>query len=522
MSADAIAVPAPAGWHNPLRDKRDKRMPRIAGPCGVVIFGVTGDLSRKKLMPAIYDLANRGLLPPSFALVGFARRDWADEDFGQIVYEAVKEHARTPFRQEVWDRLSEGFRFVQGSFDDDESFASLAEALNKLDVERGTGGNHAFYLSIPPNAFPVVCEQLKKSGLADPQDGRWSRVVIEKPFGHDLQIAKELNAVVNSVFPEESVFRIDHYLGKETVQNLIALRFANTLFEPLWNNLTIDHVQITVAETQGVGERWPYYDEYGAMGDMVQNHMMQLLCLVAMEPPSDLQPDSVRNEKVKVLKSLRHIGRAEVAQNVVRGQYVKGVVDGRQVKGYAEEKGSESETETFVAIQAHIDNWRWAGVPFFLRTGKRLPQRDTEIFIQFKGVPHSIFTGDSKADMQPNQLLIRLQPEEDIVLKVMNQAPGLSLEGMRLESLPLSLSLSAKHNMRRRIAYERLILDALNGVSTLFVRRDEVEKAWEWVDGVNDAWRKNGQPPRPYAAGSWGPAGAFALIEREGRAWHEN
>jgi glucose-6-phosphate 1-dehydrogenase len=258
------------------------------------------------------------------------------------------------------------------------------------------------------------------------------------------------------------------------------------------------------------------------MGDMVQNHMMQLLCLVAMEPPSDLQPDSVRNEKVKVLKSLRHITRAEAPHNVVRGQYVKGVVDGRQVRGYAEEKGSESNTETFVAIQAHIDNWRWAGVPFFLRTGKRLPERDTEIFIQFKGVPHSIFTGESRADMQPNQLLIRLQPEEDIVLKVMNQAPGLSLEGMRLESLPLSLSLTSKRHMRRRIAYERLILDALNGISTLFVRRDEVEKAWEWVDGVNDAWRKNGQPPRPYAAGSWGPAGAFALIEREGRAWHEN
>ncbi|MGZ5985315.1 MAG: glucose-6-phosphate dehydrogenase, partial [Caulobacteraceae bacterium] len=277
----------------------------------------------------------------------------------------------------------------------------------------------------------------------------------------------------------------------------------------------------TIAETQGVGERWPYYDEYGAMGDMVQNHMMQLLCLVAMEPPSDLQPDSVRNEKVKVLRSLRPIGRAEVAQNVVRGQYAKGVVGGQQVSGYAEEKGSPSETETFVAIQAHIDNWRWAGVPFYLRTGKRLPDRDTEIYIQFKGVPHSIFAGESRQDLQPNSLLIRLQPEEDIVLSLMNQAPGLSLEGMRLESLPLSLSLKTS-GARRRIAYERLILDALRGNSTLFVRRDEVEKAWEWVDGVNDAVRKNGQSPRPYAAGTWGPAGAFALIEREGRAWHEN
>jgi glucose-6-phosphate 1-dehydrogenase len=344
---------------------------------------------------------------------------------------------------------------------------------------------------------------------------------MEKPIGKDLASSKIINDQVQAAFSEDRIFRIDHYLGKETVQNLIALRFANTLFEPLWNNLTIDHVQITVAETQGVGDRWPYYDEYGAMGDMVQNHMMQLLCLVAMEPPSDLQPDSVRNEKVKVLRSLRAIGRSEVERNVVRGQYTKGVVGGQAVKGYAEEKEGPSNTETFVAIQAHIDNWRWAGVPFFLRTGKRLPERDTEIFIQFKPVPHSIFQGDSRADMRPNQLLIRLQPEEDIVLSLMNQAPGLSLEGMRLESLPLSLSLKTGGS-RRRIAYERLILDALSGISTLFVRRDEVEKAWEWVDGVNDAVRRNGQPPRPYAAGTWGPAGAFALIEREGRDWHEN
>jgi glucose-6-phosphate 1-dehydrogenase len=271
-----------------------------------------------------------------------------------------------------------------------------------------------------------------------------------------------------------------------------------------------------------VGDRWPYYDEYGAMGDMVQNHMMQLLCLVAMEPPSDLQPDSVRNEKVKVLRSLRPITRADVQQFVVRGQYGPGMAGGLPVAGYAEEKGAASETETFVAIQAHIDNWRWAGVPFFLRTGKRLPDRDTEIFIQFKPVPHSIFSGESRQDLVANQLLIRLQPEEDIVLSLMNQAPGLSLEGMRLESLPLSLSLKKAHSARRRIAYERLLLDALNGNSTLFVRRDEIEEAWDWVDGVNDAWRRSGQTPKPYPAGSWGPAGAFALIERSGRTWHDD
>jgi glucose-6-phosphate 1-dehydrogenase len=344
---------------------------------------------------------------------------------------------------------------------------------------------------------------------------------MEKPIGKDLKSSKAINEVVAAAFSEDRIFRIDHYLGKETVQNLIALRFANTLFEPLWNNLTIDHVQITVAETQGVGDRWPYYDEYGAMGDMVQNHMMQLLCLVAMEPPSDLQPDSVRNEKVKVLRSLRPVTRADVQQYVVRGQYARGVVAGQSAPGYAEEKGGPSETETFVAIQAHIDNWRWAGVPFFLRTGKRLPDRDTEIFIQFKPVPHSIFTGESREDLVANQLLIRLQPDEDIVLRLMNQAPGLSLEGMRLESLPLSLSLK-KAGKRRRIAYERLLLDALHGNSTLFVRRDEIEQAWKWVDEVNDAWRRAGQSPKPYPAGSWGPAGAFALIERSGRNWHED
>lgn len=293
---------SPAGadttaWRNPLRDKRDKRMPRIAGPCAVVIFGVTGDLARKKLMPAIYDLANRGLLPPSFALVGFARRDWADEDFGKIVFDAVKQHARTPFRQEVWDRLAEGFRFVQGTFDDDASFERLKDTLHKLDVERGTSGNHAFYLSIPPKAFPQVCEQLSKSGLADKPEGSWSRVVIEKPFGHDLKSAEELNAVVNSVFPESSVFRIDHYLGKETVQNLLALRFANEMFEPVLNSHYVDSVQITMAEDIGLGGRGGYYDGVGAARDVIQNHLLQLLALTAMEEPVSFSPQSCRPKR---------------------------------------------------------------------------------------------------------------------------------------------------------------------------------------------------------------------------------
>ena len=479
---------------------------------GLVLFGGGGDLSLRMLFPALAWLEYENLLPPSMPILGAARSAMDDEAFRGLVLQALEKRAPETVASGAAERLLARTFYVAVDVTRADELKRLGARMAELNIARPL-----FYLSVSPSLYSAICAGLLAAGLT----GDSARVVMEKPIGKDLATSKVINDQVQAAFSEDRIFRIDHYLGKETVQNLIALRFANTLFEPLWNNLTIDHVQITVAETTGVGDRWPYYDEYGAMGDMVQNHMMQLLCLVAMEPPSDLKPDSVRNEKVKVLRSLRPIGRAEVERHVVRGQYTKGVVDGRQAQGYAEEKGSPSDTETFVAIQAHIDNWRWAGVPFFLRTGKRLPERDTEIFIQFKPVPHSIFTGDSKADMRANQLLIRLQPEEDIVLSLMNQAPGLSLEGMRLESLPLSLSLK-KSGARRRIAYERLILDALRGNSTLFVRRDEVEKAWEWVDGINDAVRRNGVAPRPYAAGAWGPAGAFALIEREGRTWHED
>jgi glucose-6-phosphate 1-dehydrogenase len=479
---------------------------------GLVLFGGGGDLSLRMLFPALAWLECEGLLPPDMPIVAAARSPMDDETFRRLVRDALQKRAPDTVASGAADSLLARTSYVAIDVTHPDELRRLGEHMAALNIQRPL-----YYLSVSPSLYSAICQGLLAADLT----GDGARVVMEKPIGKNLASSRIINDQVQAAFSEDRIFRIDHYLGKETVQNLIALRFANTLFEPLWNNLTIDHVQITVAETQGVGDRWPYYDEYGAMGDMVQNHMMQLLCLVAMEPPSDLQPDSVRNEKVKVLRSLRAIDRSEVDRQVVRGQYTKGVVDGQAVKGYAEEKGGSSNTETFVAIQAHIDNWRWAGVPFFLRTGKRLPERDTEIFIQFKPVPHSIFQGDSRADMRPNQLLIRLQPDEDIVLSLMNQAPGLSLEGMRLESLPLSLSLK-KGGSRRRIAYERLILDALSGISTLFVRRDEVEKAWEWVDGVNDAVRKNGHAPRPYAAGAWGPAGAFALIEREGREWHEN
>jgi glucose-6-phosphate 1-dehydrogenase len=377
---------------NPLRHPQDRRLPRIAGPCVLVIFGVTGDLSTKKVMPAIYDLANRGLLPPGFALVGFARRDWAHQDFAEIVHAAVKEHARTPFREEVWQQLSEGIRFVPGQIGDKDSFDLLKSTIEDLDEARGTGGNHAFYLSIPPGLFPTVVEQLRDSGLAEQQTGRWSRVVIEKPFGHDLASAQELNRVVSSVFPSSSVFRIDHYLGKETVQNLLALRFANQLFEPVWNNNYVDHVQITMAEDIGIGGRAGYFDGIGIARDVIQNHLLQLLALTAMEEPTSFDARQLRTEKQKVLGAVRPPKRMDL--HTARGRYAGGWQGGEKVIGYLDEKGipADTRTETYAAIRLDIDNRRWAGVPFYLRTGKRLARRVTEIALGFKRAPHLPFT----------------------------------------------------------------------------------------------------------------------------------
>jgi glucose-6-phosphate 1-dehydrogenase len=447
-------------WHNCLRDKRDKRMPRIPGPCGVVIFGVTGDLARKKLMPAIYDLANRGLLPASFALVGFARRDWADEDFGKVVYEAVKKHARTPFRQEVWDRLAEGIRFVQGTFDDEAAFGRLAETLEKLDAERGTGGNHAFYLSIPPNAFQMVCEQLQKSGLARPQQNRWSRVVIEKPFGHDLESARELNSVVNSVFPEESVFRIDHYLGKETVQNILALRFANELYEPIWNVNFVDSVQITMAEDIGLGGRAGYYDGVGAARDVIQNHLLQLLALIGMEEPVNFGPRQLQAEKIKVLSATQLMQPLD--QTTARGQYAAGWQGSEKVVGLLAEEGfsEDSATETFAAITLEIDTRRWAGVPFFLRTGKRLARRVTEVALIFKRAPHLPFDKTMTEELGQNALVIRVQPDEGITTRFGSKVPGSQME---VRDVNMDFSYGSAFAEDSPEAYERLILDVLLG-----------------------------------------------------------
>ena len=478
----------------------------------IVLMGGTGDLAQRMLLPSLYFLDTDGFLSAGFRIVATARAEMSRPDFIELVRKAVAARAEPAgIDPEVWARFEARLDYVAADATQPEGVAALGKALQGAQ-------RPMFYLALSPSLYGAVCKALGAAGLAGPD----SRIVLEKPIGRDLESSRTINDAVGAVFSEDRIFRIDHYLGKETVQNLIALRFANTLFEPLWNNLTIDHVQITVAETEGVGDRWPYYDEYGALRDMVQNHMLQLLCLVAMEPPSDMHPESVRNEKVKVLRSLRPFTRADAAVSSVRGQYTAGVV-GKAVEGYETERGQASNTETFVALRVDIDNWRWAGVPFFLRTGKRLPERTTQIAIQFKPVPHSIFEGSAKADMVANRLVIDLQPDEDIQLLLMNKAPGLSEVGMRLQPLPLSLSLLHAYsgpNARRRIAYERLLLDVIHGNGTLFVRRDEVEQAWTWIDAVADAWRESGYHPKPYGAGSWGPAGAFALIERSGRAWY--
>ncbi|GHG28484.1 MULTISPECIES: glucose-6-phosphate dehydrogenase [Amycolatopsis] len=502
-------------WHNPLRDPRDKRLPRIAGPSSLVIFGVTGDLARKKLMPAIYDLANRGLLPAGFSLVGFARRDWEHQDFGELVHDSVKEHARTPFKESVWNRLAEGIRFVQGTFDDDEAFDRLAKTVRDLDEERGTGGNTAFYLSIPPGAFPVVTKQLARSGLANADEKTWRRVVIEKPFGHDLKSAEELNAIVNDVFPEESVFRIDHYLGKETVQNILALRFANQLFEPIWNANYVDHVQITMAEDIGLGGRAGYYDGIGAARDVIQNHLLQLLAFTAMEEPLSFEPRALRAEKIKVLSGVTPVG--PLSKTTARGQYAGGWQGGTKVPGLLQEEGfaKDSKTETYAAVTLEVQNRRWAGVPFYLRTGKRLGRRVTEIAVVFKRAPHLPFDSTSTEELGQNALVIRVQPDEGITLRFGSKVPGTTME---VRDVTMDFGYGHAFTESSPEAYERLILDVLLGEPSLFPVNEEVELSWKILDPILDHWAKEGAPEQ-YAPGTWGPASADEMLERTGRKW---
>jgi glucose-6-phosphate 1-dehydrogenase len=475
----------------------------------IVIVGATGDLAQRMLFPSLYFLDAEGLLAADFRIIGASRSSHTSEAFVALVEQTVRKRAEGYFDDAVWARFARRLSYCVVDADQPETFQNLCMPL--------TGAREViFYLSTSPSLYASISANLRAAGVA----AAGSRVIVEKPIGRDLESCCAINDALAQTFDEREVFRIDHYLGKETVQNLIALRFANALFEPLWNKVSIDHVQITVAETVGVEGRWSYYNDYGALRDMVQNHVLQLLCLVAMEPPANLDPDSVRNEKVKVLRSLRPIEGREVEKKTVRGQYRAGVGDGASVPGYADEAGGgASDTETFVALQVNIDNWRWAGVPFYLRTGKRMPSKSSQIVIQFRAVPHSIFGSD---DLIANRLVIRLQPEEDISLTLMNKTP--TLEGTELRPVDLNLSLTdafRKEAPRRRIAYERLLFEAIKNNQTLFVRRDEAEAAWIFVDAIVDGWQRYSVKTAGYAAGSWGPSGAFGLTERNGHSWYE-
>ena len=503
-------------WTNPLRDPRDLRLPRIAGPSSLVIFGVTGDLAQKKLLPAVYDLASRGLLPPSFGLTGFARRDWTNEHFIAFVKSAVQEHCRTPFNEATWKNLAAGIRFVQGTFDDASAFERLSHTVKELDRDRGTRGNHAFYMSVPPRDFPLVARQLAASGLSRSSEGAWRRVIIEKPFGHDLASAKELDAVVSEVFDPNSVFRIDHYLGKETVQNILALRFANSMYEPIWNSNYVDHVQITMAEDIGIGGRAGYYDGIGAARDVIQNHLLQLLALTAMEEPVSFSAEDLTAEKTKVLSAVRLPD--DLTAYTARGQYSKGWQGSHEVVGYLSEKGIDqsSRTETYAAIKLDVDTRRWAGVPFYLRTGKRLGKRVTEIALVFKRAPHLPFDSTAVRELGKNAIVIRVQPDEGVTMRFGSKVPGATT--MEVRDVSMDFSYGRSFTQSSPEAYERLILDVLLGDPPLFPTTKEVNLSWEILDPIEDFWTTLGQP-QPYRSGTWGPEESDEMLARDGRHW---
>jgi glucose-6-phosphate 1-dehydrogenase len=527
LAADLGPIPTPAAVEphlsslgaeagNPLRDPSDRRLPRVPEPCALVIFGIGGDLSRKKLIPAVYDLANRGLLPTDFVLVGFSRSDWpGGGTFESLARKCAKDGTRTGWNEEVWHRLAGNTKFVEGSFDDDAAFDELVSVMDGLRESHGIQGNAAFYLSIPPMLFPNVLKQMERTGLSDAVKAQgWRRVVVEKPFGHDLPSALALNGLVDSVFPARDVYRIDHYLGKETVQNLLALRFANMWFEPLWNGNYVDSVQITMAEDVGIGGRAAFYDATGAARDVLQNHLLQLLALTAMEEPVEFSPEPVRIEKLKVLRAISL--PPDLEASAIRGQYDQGWLAGERAVAYRAEEGipDDSNTETYAAVRFGIETRRWAGVPFYLRTGKRLPKRVTEIGMLFKKAPHLPFSKTDTQELGHNQLVIRVQPDEGVTLKFGSKVPGSAME---VRDVAMDFLYGEAFTESSPEAYERLMLDVLVGDATLFPRSEEVEASWRAIDPLEQFWA--GTAPHLYRAGEWGPKAADEMLARDGRQW---
>jgi glucose-6-phosphate 1-dehydrogenase len=516
MAQPSAPQPVP---HDPVED-------RTGDDCSVVIFGASGDLTHRKLVPALYNLAWAHSLPARFAVVGVARREKTDESFRAELKEAVSSFSRRkPIDTSVWADFERGITYLRGAASAPATFTALRTHLESIETERGTRGNRLFYLAMPPSEFAPIVEGLRGASLVVPSrmekpGAPWTRVVFEKPFGHDLESARALNLAVGAAFDESQVFRIDHYLGKETVQNLLVFRFANSLFEPLWGREHVDHVQITVAEDIGVEARGRFYEETGVTRDIVENHVMQLLCLTAMEPPVSLGADAVRDEKVKVLRSLRPMERSEVGRSVVRGQYARATLCGQEVPAYREEPdvSPESRVETYVAMKCMIDNWRWSGVPFYVRAGKRMARRVTEIAVVFREIPHTLFhTQDG--GITPNTLTVRVQPDEGISLRFISKEPG---QQTILRDVAMDFRYGAVFGSNTPEAYERLLLDAMRGDATLFTRHDEVEAQWAYMDHVLGAWAAEGNPPPPmYAAGSWGPEQADDMLARDGRRWRK-
>jgi glucose-6-phosphate 1-dehydrogenase len=491
----------------------------LPAPCTIVIFGGSGDLARRKLLPALYNLAVDGLLP-ACAVVGFSREELDRDRYRKVAREGTDRFSRRPVEERAWADFERLLDYVPGSFDDPEAYRRLATRLEAAERDHGLPGNRLFYLAVPPSVIGGCVTGLQAAGLVTPpDDARFTRLIVEKPIGRDLESARELNETIARVFDERQVFRIDHYLGKETVQNLLVLRFANSFLDPVWNYKYVDHVQITVSEEEGVGTRAVYYEEAGALRDMVQNHILQLLCLTAMEPPRSLGPDVVRNAKLEVLHSLRAIEGAEVERAVARAQYGPGYARGETVPGYRREERvrPDSTTETYVALRVFVDNWRWAGVPFYLRTGKRLPKRASEIAVQLKPVPQILFNANPAAPLDPNVVSIRIQPDEGMSLRLSSKLPG---PRVRIFPVRMDFRYGATFGESSPEAYERLLLDVMAGDATLFMRRDAVEASWAWIAPIQAGWEASGARWLPeYAAGSWGPVEADRLIEADGRAW---